>query len=122
MFSESRLPISALFKAMIYFVVEVGNSHCARLLDASKRSIQVFYDQLRNIWLKDVIENPLVMQVNDEYEVDEEYDRHTQMIFLKPLTSRRIQSIVPVVYNKIPEGSIVYTDGLNLYNGLNLYI
>jgi hypothetical protein len=48
-----------LYKAMIYFIVEAGNTHCSRLLQVSKRSIQKFYDRLRNIWLEDLTENPL---------------------------------------------------------------
>jgi hypothetical protein len=77
------------------------------------------------------------MEDNGEYEVDEVYKKRittfdgtitnkwildiyecqSLVIYLKPWAPRRIQSIIPVVYNKVPEGSIIYTDSLNVYNG-----
>lgn len=58
---------------MVYFVSEVGNSHCARLLRISKRSVQSFYDKLRQKWIDDINRNPVVLSSRGEHEVDEVY-------------------------------------------------
>ena len=47
------------------------------------------------------------------------YERRTEKIFLTPVQSRRAEHLMPVVYDKIPAGSIVFTDELSTYKRID---
>jgi hypothetical protein len=140
-FTASNISITAQIQLLILFCGDSTMASAARLTHLARSTVIRFFDRCRETWRDDLTFDPIVFRDNGEYEVDEcfirrvydpatnligdvwiqgVYERATQQLLLQRVPDRSANSLLPVIFQRIPVGSWVYTDEYVVYRQLDI--
>ncbi len=126
-------------KLMCCFASNITVTATATLLNISRKTVSIYFDNLRGEWLDNLIDQPITFEDNGEYEVDEVlikhiwnprrrrhqvlwvggiFERETGKLRLHILRDRSQTSLIPPILSHVPSGSWIYSDDWRSYKVL----
>lgn len=137
-FQGGHIPLVTQMKLVIMFASEATVTSTAKALGLSRQAVTDYFDNCRGEYA-DALDSvngyaPIVFSCGGEYEVDEcfvervktavgsvtitimgIFERGTGKVFLQRVPDRSSNSLLPLLWENVPEGSRVYSDAWSAY-------
>lgn len=139
----SRLKLSLIIKC---FSTDITSLSCSLVAGVNRKTSDRYFNFFRNLIIKDDEKERIKFQVekSEKAEIDESYFgprrqrgkrgrgaskkiavvgilKRKDKVFLKPVDNCSKEILLPIILDKIEEGSDIFTDGWKSYSALALY-
>lgn len=140
-FEGKHSPVASILQIIQGFILEDSITSTARRTNLTPKSVSHYFQLFRSLISEDLSISPILFNNGGVYEADEtvfhhvmledgtylEYmyvagfiERMTGYCYLHIVPNRSSQSLIPILFQKIPRGSVIFTDAWPSYNQLDV--